>query len=109
MELDRLPQIKEPHMPLFIRKLLIVALVAAVFLIANALAIAYWLSESGAVEFAAFIRREFLTGTAITILLALLLLLTRQPCASGRPHRTCGVCDGQLAGGAYCPHCGSKT
>lgn len=96
-------------MSLFIRKLIIIALVATVFLIANVLTIAYWLSESGAVELAATIRREFLTGTAITTLLALLVLLTRQPGISSTPRHSCDVCGGGISGGPYCQHCGSKA
>ena len=45
-----------------------------VLLMANLLVIAAWLSEAGFVEIADKIRSEFLTGTAITILAALLIL-----------------------------------
>jgi hypothetical protein len=99
-------------MTLTLRKFLVLALIATVFLVANALAIAYWLNDSGAIDFAAFLRKEFLTGTAITVILALLFLLVGptpgNTHATGR-HHACGVCGASRSAGAYCNHCGSKS
>lgn len=105
-------------MTLTIRKLVVLAIVAGVFLVAHALTLAHWLSQSGAVDAAASIRREFLTGTAITVILALLILLVapggiRGAGASGAGASgvsvACPVCDRKHRGGAYCSHCGSKV
>ncbi len=58
-------------MALGIRKLIVVGLVAAVFVAANALLLAHWLDKTGVIGWAAFVRQDFLTGTAVTILLVL--------------------------------------
>ena len=58
-------------MALGIRKLVVLVLVAAVFLLAN------WLEKMGAVDSARHLRREYLTGPAITIIVVLLILLVR--------------------------------
>jgi len=57
------------------RKLIIVLGAAAIVAVASAPAITDWLVSVGAVEAAGEIRREFLTGTAITVITALLILL----------------------------------
>ena len=88
-------------------------LVAAVFLIANALIVAGWLKKRGIVDFATGIRKDFLTGTAITIIAALLILLVRPRIEGGIAAKwfgRCPVCDHRLlGGGAYCSACGSKV
>ncbi len=48
-------------MTLAIRKLIVVALVGAVFLAANFLLVASWLQEKGVIDWARGIRREYLT------------------------------------------------
>ena len=65
------------------RKLVVLGLVAAVFLVANALVVADWLQEKGIIDFATGIRKDFLTGTAITIIVVLLILLVRPRGESG--------------------------
>ena len=62
-------------MSLGLRKLVVVGLVGGVFFMANALLVAHWLDKMGMIGWAASIRRDFLTGTAITIIIALLILL----------------------------------
>ena len=62
-------------MTLGLRKVLIVGLVAGIVLVANLLVVASWLNQVGVIEAAQGIREEFLTGTAITIILALLILI----------------------------------
>jgi len=95
------------------RKVVVLGLVAAVFLVANALVVADWLNEKGIIDFAAGIRRDFLTGTAITIIVALLILLVRPRSEGGTAARwfgRCPVCDHRLLGGAaYCSECGSRV
>jgi hypothetical protein len=98
-------------MTLGIRKMMVVGLVAAVFVVANALVLAHWLESSGAIGWAGWIRREFLTGTAITILVALLILLV--PAGNTVAHglfSRCSVCNGLVSRRAkYCEECGSRV
>ncbi len=95
------------------RKLVVVGAIAAVFFLANALVIVTWLNDAGVFGWARSIRSEFVTGTAITVIAALVILL---PAAGVRaharrdPHERCPVCDGALRpGGKYCPACGSRV
>ena len=62
-------------MSLTIRKILVIGLIGAIFLAGNVLLIANWLDEKGVPEKANWIRDNFLTGTAITVIIALLILL----------------------------------
>ena len=91
-----------------IRKLVLLALIALIVLMGNLIAITAWLSQVGAIDLAQHIRREYLTGTAITILLALLILLVSPRASSAVSSRTCQVCDKPHRGGSYCQHCGSR-
>ena len=95
-------------MTLGIRKLIVLVLVAALFLVANVMFVASWLQEKGVIDWARYIHKEYLTGTAITIIVVLLILLV-SPRSSGRGLRRCGVCDHAVLGrGSYCGECGSK-
>jgi hypothetical protein len=75
--------------------------------------VADWLKGKGIVDFATGIRKGFLTGTVITIIVALLILLVRPRSEGGTAARwfgRCPVCDHLLmARGDYCPECGSKV
>ena len=62
-------------MTLGMRKLIVAGSGGAVFLLANALIVAHWLDKAGVVQFAGKLRSEFVTGTAITIIVVLLVLL----------------------------------
>ncbi len=90
------------------RKLVVVGVIAAVLLLANALVMATWLNDSGVIGWVQSIRLEYLTGTALTIIVVLLFLL-------GSPVRKafirrCGVCDHfLLRSGRYCGACGSRV
>lgn len=95
-------------MTLTVRKCLVLALVAGVFLLANALAIAYWLRDAGVIDTATSIREEFLTGTAITVIVALLILLTTPGRKALGLGRKCSVCGHDQLGGNYCTDCGSR-
>ena len=95
-----------------IRKLFVLSLVGGIFLLANVMFVAHWLNESGVIDWAGRVKTDFLTGTAITVILALLILLVK-PRAEGGPvgllHR-CPVCDHRILGrGSYCSECGSKV
>ena len=99
-------------MTLRIRKVIVLGLVAGVILTANVLLVASWLADKGVIDFARNIRAEYLTGTAITIVVVLLILLVNPAKASTRGSllRRCPVCDHVLMGrGKYCSDCGSKV
>ena len=101
-------------MTLGIRKLIVICLVGVVFLAANAMIVAGWLQERGVIDMARDIRKDFLTGTAITIIVALLILLVRPSRTATAESRKwfgrCPVCDHLLmTRGSYCPECGSKV
>jgi len=96
-------------MALCARKLVMVGLIAAILLLANASAIAGWLHHVGVIPWAQHLREEYITGTAITIIVALLVLLPSRVvwaiCV-----RRCRVCDCLiLRRGEYCCECGSRT
>ena len=99
-------------MSITIRKIIVLSLIGFIFLTANILVIANWISDTGIAEKAGWIRNEFLTGTAIAIILTLLVLLVN-PKASSRAvgfARRCSVCDKRLTGNDnYCSECGSKV
>jgi len=100
-------------MTLGIRKIIVMSLIGLVFLAANILIVANWLVEKGVDEKANWVREEFLTGTAIAVIIALLILLVH-PKATGGSRvigfvRRCPVCDKRLIGSTnYCGECGSK-
>jgi len=96
-------------MTLGLRKLIVLLLVAAVFLLANVWLVARWLQELGAVDLARYIRSEYLTPTAVTIIVVLLVLLVGTGRSVGFVRR-CPVCDRLLLGGSkYCGECGSRV
>jgi hypothetical protein len=85
--------------------------IAVVFLLGNIVLITNWLIDTGVSDWARFIRKEFLSGTAIAIIVALLILLENRPVRTRRIGliRRCPVCDQALLDdGAYCSSCGSK-
>ena len=91
--------------------MIIITLIGMVFLAGNIVIIANWLAENGVQEKAHYLKENFLTGTAITVIIALLILLVSPK--SGRRTlgftRTCPVCDKRLFGdGNFCSECGSK-
>jgi hypothetical protein len=100
-------------MTLTIRKIIVLGLIGTIFLMANILVVANWIAETGMAEKAGWLRKEFLTGTAIAVILALLILLVNPRNATGKAIgfiRRCPVCDKRLIGNAnYCGECGSKV
>ena len=96
-------------MTLGLRKVLIMGLVAGIVLIANLLVVASWLNQVGVIEAAQVVREEFLTGTAITIILALLILLVSPGFRALNLLPRCPVCDQRTTRcAAYCSECGSR-
>ena len=97
-------------MSLTIRKIIVLGLIGLILLLGNILFVANWLAERGIVGWARNIRSEYLTGTTVTLIVVLLILLvTPKTGAKGLVHR-CPVCDHVLVGrGRYCGECGSKV
>ena len=96
-------------MTLGIRKLIVLVLVATLFLLANLIFVANWLAEKGVIDWAQGIRKEYLTGTAITIIVVLLILLVRPAGRLFQSARRCPVCDHGVSSAAkYCSDCGSR-
>jgi hypothetical protein len=96
-------------MTLGIRKLIVLVLAAALFLVANLIFVTHWLQEKGVIDWAKDVRQEYLTGTAITIIVVLLILLVSPGRGSFRLGRSCPVCDHRVQGGTkYCGDCGSR-
>jgi len=97
-------------MTLRIRKATVLGLIGSILLLGNILFVANWLSEYGVVDWARNIRSEYLTGTAITIVAVLLVLLVSPRARSAGLLRRCPVCDHVLVGrGGYCSECGSRV
>ena len=98
-------------MTLTIRKFIVIGLVAMVFMAANIVVIANWLAENGVEQKANYLKENFLTGTAITVIIALLILLVPLKARSktmGLTH-SCPVCDKRIFGNVnYCSECGSR-
>ncbi len=99
-------------MSLTSRKLIALSLIAGVFLAGNILFIAQWLADKGIPETAHWIRQEFLTGTAIAVIVTLLILLV-SPGEKRKASiwaKTCPVCDAKTkTADPYCSACGSKV
>ncbi len=98
------------NMTLTIRKIIISAIVAMIFMAANIVVIANWLADTGVEQKASYVKEQFLTGTALTIIFALLILLVSpRNGKTARFSRTCPVCDERLSGNVkYCSECGSR-
>jgi hypothetical protein len=94
------------------KKIVVVAVIGAVILLANAWLVAEWLDKLGAVDWAQHVRAEYFTGTAIVVILAMIFLLGGESAirACGRLVRRCPVCDHAiLRPGKYCGACGSRV
>ena len=101
-------------MTLGIRKIIVLSVIGAVFLAGNILVVANWIAESGVEQKANWLQEEFLTGTAIAIIISLLILLTGSKSSNSSRMfgiiRRCPVCDHRLISrGNYCSECGSKV
>jgi hypothetical protein len=91
------------------RKLLVASVIVAVLMLANAGTIVAWMQGVGLIPLAEYLRAEYVTGTAIAVIVALLILLPGRAvwaiCV-----RRCPVCDAVLLRrGKYCGECGSRT
>lgn len=98
-------------MTLRFRKLIVIGIIGVIFMAGNILVIANWLAAKGIPEKANWIREHFMTGTAITVIIALLILLVT-PCRTegNIGQRRCPVCDKKISGNSnYCGECGCKV
>ncbi len=87
----------------------VVGLIAGILLLANAGAIAGWLQEIGVIPWAQHLRMEYVTGTAITVIVMLLVLFPSRVVLAIGVLR-CPVCDFLLLRrGSYCCECWSRT
>jgi len=97
-------------MSLAVRKVIVLGLIGSILLLGNVLLVANWLAERGVVDWARHVRAEYVTGTAVTIIVVLLILLVSPRAKTGRLIRRCPVCDHVLVSrGSYCSECGSKV
>jgi len=95
-------------MSLTIRKIIVLGLIGSMFLLGSIVSVANWLAEHGVVNWARSIRAEYLTGTAVTMIVVLLILLVSPK--AGTVVRRCPVCDHVLLNwGKCCRECGSKV
>ena len=92
-----------------LRKIILVALIAVIFIVANAWIVVNWLYDRGVIQWADGFCEKFLTGTAITVIAAMLFLSVTPRSSASRLVSRCGVCDAAILGKKnYCPDCGSK-
>ena len=92
-----------------IRKTFVITAIAAVFLLANAWMLVSWLGDHGIIEWAGWFKSRFLTGTAITVVAAMLILYVKPRASVKSFISQCPVCDSKIFGRKnYCPDCGSK-
>ena len=97
-------------MSLTIRKVIVLGLIGSILLLGNILLVANWLAEHGLVDWALGVRAEYLTGTAVTVIAVLLILLVSPRVGAKGLVRRCPVCDHVLLSrGNYCSECGSKA
>jgi len=55
-------------MTLTTRKTIVLGIAGTILLLGNILFVANWLAEKGVVDWACYVRAEYLTGTAVTIM-----------------------------------------
>ena len=93
------------------RKLIIIAAIGLVLLFAGLPSIVAWLDRIGLIEGAASLKAEYLTGTAITVIIVMLIMLPSTYRISFSPCTDrCAVYGALLrARSRYCPACGSRV
>jgi len=92
-------------------KIIILATVAGILTIAGLPAITAMLYRLEVIPIAQLIRTEYLTGTTLAVILALLILLpSTYGLSVARRVDRCPVCEHRLRlRGRYCPACGSRV
>jgi len=92
-----------------IRKMIVVGLIGTVLLMGNIVLVINWMQAQGWIEWAQSVRHDYLTPTALTIVVVLLILLVKPRDESAGWIRRCPVCDHMTGGNKnYCGDCGSK-
>lgn len=87
-------------MDLTIRKAVVLGLIGSILLLSNFVLVANWLAERGVVDWARGFRAEYLSGTAVTVIAVLLILLISPKAAARGLAGRCPVCDHVLVGSA---------
>ncbi len=92
------------------RKFTVITIVVGVITVASMPAMTNALYRMGLIPLARSIRADCLTGTALTVIMALLILLPSRWCVRIVPRGyECPVCEARVRPGArYCPACGSR-
>ena len=86
-----------------------ISLIGGIFLLGNVWFIVNWLQGKGVIDWADGFRSTYLTPTAVTIIVVLLILLVKPQVGSGKLFRHCPVCEHTVLGkNKYCSDCGSK-
>jgi len=96
-------------MTLTTRKRYVAGSVLFIFCLANAGVSLNWLAETGLISWAQRLCDRFVTGTAITVIAAMLIIVPPGTVLATRIRR-CRVCDTVLLRrGKYCSECGSRV
>ena len=91
------------------RKLLVASIIVVVLMLASAGTIVAWMQGVGLIPLAEYLRAEYVTGTAIATIVALLILLPSRA-VWAMVVRRCPVCNAVLLRrGKYCGECGSRV
>lgn len=92
-----------------VRKMVLIIAIAAVFTAANAWIVVSWLNDRGVIQWAGGFCDKFLTGTAITVIAAMLFLYVVPGSKAAGLISRCGVCGSKVFGRKnYCCDCGSR-
>lgn len=96
-------------MTLAVRKRLVAGSVLLLICLANASVFVNWLAEVGLISWAQRVCTRYVTGTAVTVIAALLILLPSGAVVAICAQR-CRVCHALLLRrGKYCSECGSRV
>ena len=97
-------------MTLLRRKILILSVAVGILFLANLNTLVHWMNQLGIVDLAGWIGERYLTGTALAIMVTLIVLTVDKSRTCPVDHsRHCRTCDHLRAeNGRYCPHCGSR-
>ncbi len=87
------------------RKFIVITSLLAILAVANINTIAAWLQREGLVNLAEQIRSEYLTGTALTVILVLLVVLVSRTRQAKCRCNAC--CQDSTTRDSCCPHCGA--
>lgn len=93
------------------KKIILLVILLVVVLSANAREVVDWLDHLGVIAWAQHVRSEYVTGTSIAVILAMVFLLggTQMIARCVRILRRCSVCDHTFFRPAkYCGACGSR-